>query len=140
MELEEEEDSELLSDQQTAQWPPTPLLAGHLKEAGKSILVNRSLRSEESFTEERKPKTVHFADGIRPGEGTSPSAGEELTSPPPPEQKLPKEKRYKKLKFSKKSLKKKKVKVCRSFFFFIYLFLAYSKIVGCQFQIIFKSG
>lgn len=134
MELEEEEDSELLSDQQTAQWPPTPLLAGHLKEAGKSILVNRSLRSEESFTEERKPKTVHFADGIRPGEGTSPSAGEELTSPPPPEQKLPKEKRYKKLKFSKKSLKKKKVKVCRSFFFSFICFWPTLKLLVVNFK------
>lgn len=53
-------------------------------------------------------KSVKFADGIAPGEGTSPSGGEELTSPPPA--KLPKEKRYKKTRTLKKS-KKKKVKV-----------------------------
>lgn len=58
-------------------------------------------------------KIVKFADGICPGEGTSPSGGEDLPSPPPPPRKLPKEKRYKKLK------NKKKVKVTlRSFGFF----------------------
>ena len=60
-------------------------------------------------------KNVQFADGIKPGEGTSPSAGEELFSPPPPKKKLPKEKRYKKSKLSKK-VNKKKVKVCCAFF------------------------
>lgn len=61
---------------------------------------------------------MQFADGIRPGEGTSPSAGEDLSSPPPPKKKLPKEKRYKKLKFGKKNAKKK-VKVRSASFFFI---------------------
>lgn len=54
-------------------------------------------------------KSVKFADGICPGEGTSPSGGEELSSPPPP--RLPKEKRYKKTRALKKKSKKKKVKV-----------------------------
>lgn len=57
-----------------------------------------------------KRKSVKFADGVRPGEGTSPSGGEELSSPPPIPAKLPKEKRYKKLALAKKS-KKKKIKV-----------------------------
>lgn len=60
---------------------------------------------------EKKFKYVTFSDGIMPGEGTSPSGGEELSSPPP--NKLPKEKRFKKTKPPKpvKVLKKKKVKV-----------------------------
>ncbi|XP_044272752.1 titin-like [Tribolium madens] len=57
----------------------------------------------------RQRKSVQFADGVRPGEGTSPSGGEELSSPPPNPCKL-KEKRYKKLKIPKKT-KKKKIKV-----------------------------
>lgn len=57
-------------------------------------------------------KSVKFADGIAPGEGTSPSAGEELSSPPPP--RLLKEKKYKKTRTVKKS-KKRKVKVGASF-------------------------
>lgn len=65
-------------------------------------------------------KSVKFADGICPGEGTSPSAGEELSSPPPPssKKKLAKEKRYKKMRMSKKS-KKKKVKVSAKFWWCI---------------------
>lgn len=66
-------------------------------------------------------KTVKFADGIKPGEGTSPSGGEELPSPPPPKRKLPKEQRYKKTKLKTK----KKVKV--SF-----------KIRTCQLKIFYK--
>lgn len=58
----------------------------------------------------KKRKSVQFADGIKPGEGTSPSGGEELSSPPPFPRKLPKEKRYKKIKLPKKP-KKKKIKV-----------------------------
>lgn len=54
-------------------------------------------------------KTVKFADGVRPGEGTSPSGGEELSSPPP-KKILPKEKRYTKTKLKNKN-QKKKVKV-----------------------------
>lgn len=53
-------------------------------------------------------KSVKFADGIAPGEGSSPSGGEELSSPPPP-----KEKRFKKIK-KKKAHKKKKIKVRNS--------------------------
>lgn len=63
---------------------------------------------EGETTNSNNKKSVKFADGISPGEGTSPSAGEELSSPPPPT--LPKEKRYKKTRVLKKS-KKKKVKV-----------------------------
>ncbi|XP_030750461.1 LOW QUALITY PROTEIN: titin-like [Sitophilus oryzae] len=117
LELEQEEadgDTDILGEK-PIQWPP--LLVGHtvLKEAGKSILLkSRSRKHEEKNTGERKLKTVQFADGIRPGEGTSPSAGEELSSPPPPKKKLPKEKRYKKTKFNKKTAKKKvKVKVIK---------------------------
>lgn len=59
------------------------------------------MADEES--EQKKLKCVKFADGVIPGEGTSPSGGEELSSPPPP-----KEKRFKKM---KKKLQKKKIKV-----------------------------
>lgn len=38
------------------------------------------VRSREDYC----PKTVKFADGVLPGEGTSPSGGEEIHSPPPP--------------------------------------------------------
>lgn len=63
--------------------------------------------------DDEKKKSVKFADGIIPGEGTSPSGGEELTSPPPTPQKLPKEKRFTKTKKPKKIRipKKKKIKV-----------------------------
>lgn len=56
-------------------------------------------------------KSVRFADGIPPGEGTSPSGGEDLPSPPPPKRKLPKEERYKKTKI--RSRKKVKVSTVR---------------------------
>jgi len=58
---------------------------------------------------------VKFADGVRPGEGTSPSAGEDLPSPPPPS-KLPKEKRFKKK-------KKKKIKAGLRFLMELYWFV-----------------
>lgn len=51
-----------------------------------------------------RPKAVKFADGILPGEGTSPSGGEEIHSPPPPTAKATKTK-------EKKLRKKRKVKV-----------------------------
>jgi hypothetical protein len=51
---------------------------------------------------------------VRPGEGTSPSAGEDLPSPPPPPRKLPKEKRFK-----KRKKKKIKVMVCYKLLFII---------------------
>lgn len=64
------------------------------------------LDREKSFNKTSGRKTVKFADGVQPGEGTSPSAGEDLPSPPPPPRaKIPKEKRFKKKK------KKKKIKV-----------------------------
>lgn len=65
----------------------------------------------EKTTSERR-KSVKFSDGIMPGEGTSPSGGEELSSPPPPTFKKSDKKLRKKLKsIKKKSTKKKKVKV-----------------------------
>lgn len=59
-----------------------------------------------------KSKSVQFADGIRPGEGTSPSGGEELSSPPPASttNQSTDKKRLKKMKIPKKN-KKKKIKV-----------------------------
>lgn len=65
-----------------------------------------------SSSDDNKKKAVKFADGIFPGEGTSPSGGEELSSPPPEPRKLPKEKRYTKTKKAKLKHKKKKIKVC----------------------------
>lgn len=97
------------------QWPPLPAAMSSVpaKEAGKSILVSSSMKSDSLRIEKRK--VVQFADGVRPGEGTSPSGGEELSSPPP-RKKLPKEKRYKKTKLHKKNLKKKiKVRTFRVF-------------------------
>lgn len=68
----------------------------------------RREKEEGSSEDSAEPRrVVKFADGICPGEGTSPSGGEELPSPPPPPRKLPKEKRYKKL----KNKNKKKIKV-----------------------------
>lgn len=49
---------------------------------------------------------MQFADGIRPGDGTSPSAGEDLCSPPPSKV-LPKEKRYTRTKLRGRNMKKK---------------------------------
>ena len=50
------------------------------------------------------PKEVKFADGVKPGDGTSPSAGEEIQSPPPSE-------KVQKKKTVKKKRQKKKIKV-----------------------------
>ncbi|XP_050309014.1 titin-like isoform X2 [Anthonomus grandis grandis] len=117
--LEEEEEENERADllkSDIVQWPPLPLMPHNAvnKEVRKSILMNRGNRFNEiSPIEDKVRKVVQFADGVKPGYGTSPSAGEELSSPPPPKRKLPKEKRYKKLKFNKKSLKKKKVKVLK---------------------------
>lgn len=59
----------------------------------------------------RHKKEVKFADGVLPGYGTSPSGGEELSSPPP-FPKVLKEKRYTKTKKPKKiPMNKKKIKV-----------------------------
>lgn len=49
---------------------------------------------------------MSFADGIAPGYGTSPSGGEEIHSPPPPEVKPEKKKKLRKS-------KKVKVKVIK---------------------------
>lgn len=66
---------------------------------------------EEPDSEPRK--SVQFSDGIKPGEGTSPSGGEDLSSPPPTPKQIVKGKRFKKIKIPKqvKVPKKKKVKV-----------------------------
>lgn len=71
------------------------------------IVQHRSNREKPLSAENEGRKSVTFADGVRPGEGTSPLAGEDLPSPPPPPRKLPKEKRFK-----KKKKKKIKVMVC----------------------------
>ncbi|KAL1494081.1 hypothetical protein ABEB36_009735 [Hypothenemus hampei] len=125
LELEVDEDEEeerapiasnnevVIEQANASQWPPASI-ALHSKEAGKSILLNSKAGDEPLNSEKRKSKTVQFADGIRPGEGTSPSAGEELSSPPPPKKKMTKEKRLKKLKFDKQMSKRKvKVKVIK---------------------------
>ena len=44
-----------------------------------------------------RSKSVKFADGVLPGEGTSPSCGEEIHSPPPPSEDPDKPPRGKKL-------------------------------------------
>ncbi|XP_045478302.1 daf-12-interacting protein 1-like isoform X2 [Harmonia axyridis] len=75
----------------------------------RSILSSSTSRFlDSSLKTERERKSVQFADGIRPGEGTSPSGGEELSSPPPQSEALMKPKKHKK---SVKKKKKKKVKV-----------------------------
>ncbi|XP_071519350.1 uncharacterized protein [Panulirus ornatus] len=51
-----------------------------LPPADKGILMSPSYRYRDDY----QPKAVKFADGILPGEGTSPSGGEEIHSPPPP--------------------------------------------------------
>uniref|UniRef100_A0A1Y1LRH4 Chromo domain-containing protein n=1 Tax=Photinus pyralis TaxID=7054 RepID=A0A1Y1LRH4_PHOPY len=112
------EDANLSDEQQAnesqkpAQWPPIPQIVSNsaYRPSGKGILAQKREEREELFD---KRKQVLFSDGIRPGEGTSPSGGEELSSPPPAPRKLPKEKRFKKIKLPKKEKapKKKKVKV-----------------------------
>ncbi|XP_044758697.1 trichohyalin-like isoform X2 [Coccinella septempunctata] len=72
----------------------------------RSILSTSTL----SLKSDRERKSVQFADGVRPGEGTSPSGGEELSSPPPQTEVLLKPKKYKRLGSIKKK-KKKKLKV-----------------------------
>ncbi|RZC38728.1 titin-like [Asbolus verrucosus] len=94
-----EEDGE--NPELPVQWPPISVVVSTTPSC-KGILLGEG--------GSRRRKSVQFADGVRPGEGTSPSGGEELSSPPPNPPKLPKEKRYKKLKTPKKS-KKKKIKV-----------------------------
>uniref|UniRef100_A0A6P7GVE1 Titin-like n=1 Tax=Diabrotica virgifera virgifera TaxID=50390 RepID=A0A6P7GVE1_DIAVI len=94
-------------DELPAQWPPIHLSGSSKDSLNKSILV-RGIRSSKS-----KRKVVQFADGVRPGEGTSPSAGEELTASLSTKV-LPKEKRYTKTKMRLKHNKKKvKVKIIK---------------------------
>lgn len=80
-----------------------------LPPAGRGILVSAGFRDKPLKAAITDRKSVKFADGVQPGEGTSPSGGEDLPSPPPPPRKLPKEKRFKK----KKKKKKVKVKIIR---------------------------
>ncbi|XP_046383800.1 serine-rich adhesin for platelets-like [Ischnura elegans] len=91
--------------------PKVALNTKVLPAATRGILIPPGLREKPSFSSggtglnsgsQGQRKSVMFADGIRPGEGTSPSAGEDLPSPPPPVRKVPKEKRLR---------KKKKIKV-----------------------------
>lgn len=110
--LDEETVTYLLNEKRETSinhWPPVPIVVSTvIKDPGKSILINNPERSlDEPRLEGRK--SVQFADGIRPGEGTSPSGGEELSSPPPPPSKRS-TKKLKKLKLIKKA-KKRKVKV-----------------------------
>lgn len=48
--------------------------------------ANSELKSKKVLKlETRRKKSVQFADGVMPGEGTSPSGGEgDMPSPPPP--------------------------------------------------------
>ncbi|KAJ8950605.1 hypothetical protein NQ314_007831, partial [Rhamnusium bicolor] len=102
----EEEVEETILNETPTQWPPLPVIVSSIsKEVGKSILIRGG--QSKSNVRSDKTKIVQFADGVRPGEGTSPSGGEELSSPPPASKKLPKEKRYKKTKLITKNPKKK---------------------------------
>lgn len=84
-----------------------------LPPAGKGILISPGFRDRPVGEEDGSgtapaPKEVKFADGVKPGDGTSPSA-EEISSP------LPAEKVQKKKVVKKKRMKKKiKVQVVRT--------------------------
>lgn len=68
-------------------------------------VINISFYSrEDSSGGPPAPKEVKFADGVKPGDGTSPSAGEEISSPLPLE-------RVQKKKVVKKKRMKRKIKV-----------------------------
>ncbi|KAF4532488.1 hypothetical protein B566_EDAN003064 [Ephemera danica] len=99
-----------------------PVLHVNLPSVEKGILVSPGFREKPLDAAlsggNAINKSVTFADGIRPGEGTSPSGGEDMPSPPPPPRKLPKEKRFTKTVSSvgealsaTKKHKRKKVKV-----------------------------
>lgn len=67
----------------------------------------------KSTKRRREKKAVQFADGVRPGEGTSPSGGEgDMPSPPPPVPALPNDsvRDIVKRSRSRKSRKKKRLK------------------------------
>lgn len=76
--------------------PPVPL-----PPPDKGILMSPTYRYREDY----QPKAVKFADGILPGEGTSPSGGEEIHSPPPPTVKHKEKKLRKKRKVKVKIIK-----------------------------------
>ncbi|XP_066945044.1 uncharacterized protein [Macrobrachium rosenbergii] len=97
-EIMQEEDEE--EDEEEALLKKKRRLPVPLPPAEKGILMSPSYR----YREEYHPKAVKFADGILPGEGTSPSGGEEIHSPPPPGGEVAKPK-------EKKLRKKRKVKV-----------------------------
>lgn len=113
------------AEEVSSQWPPVSVVSGAVS-AGKGILMKGGFRYilqkmqhklnnnyqlfYSSTNSSKSEKVVKFADGVRPGEGTSPSAGEELCSSSP-KRVLPKEKRYTKTKIKNQS-QKKKVKVC----------------------------
>lgn len=55
------------------------------KSSKSKILGKKSRPAKLSKRRHRNKKSVQFADGIKPGEGTSPSGGEgDMPSPPPP--------------------------------------------------------
>lgn len=81
------------------------------------------LKIKVSQRKKRTKKSVQFADGVKPGEGTSPSGGEgDMPSPPPPSSTISQDnpcdlkrsisKRLKKEKRARHPKTKKKVKVC----------------------------
>lgn len=112
-EVEEIEESTDLGESRISSlpWPPAPNAAsGGQKIPSKGILVSHGFKAanQEDMPDREIRKIVKFADGVCPGEGTSPSGGEDLPSPPPPPKKLPKEKRYQK---KLKNKNKKKIKV-----------------------------
>lgn len=91
-------------------------------------------KSKAMRLKKRGKKSVQFADGIRPGEGTSPSGGEgDMPSPPPPTgisfreglKDLRKDKLYRKSKKQEKRARppktKKKVKVRDFTLMFLFL-------------------
>ncbi|KAG0729145.1 Glia maturation factor gamma [Chionoecetes opilio] len=79
-ELAGEDDEEEEEDEEARMRKKRRLLPISLPPADKGILMSPSYRSREDY----RPKVVKFADGVLPGEGTSPSGGEEIHSPPPP--------------------------------------------------------
>ncbi|CAG9857041.1 unnamed protein product [Phyllotreta striolata] len=106
LQLEVENNDEIGEElnESTTHWPPTLAVTG-----SKDTTINRSILVRGKQKSSRS-KNVQFADGVRPGEGTSPSAGEDFGSPPP-SRVLPKEKRYTKTKLRAAGNAKKKVKV-----------------------------
>ncbi|XP_025996734.1 uncharacterized protein LOC105198112 isoform X1 [Solenopsis invicta] len=55
------------------------------KDAGSDVTFDKSNSTKPKKTKKTK-KSVQFADGVKPGEGTSPSGGEgDMPSPPPPQ-------------------------------------------------------